>query len=150
MDNITIKKSYTLNNGTEIPSVGLGSASFKDKDAMVRGIMEAGYRHIDTATLYNNEEIVGEALEECFKQGLKREEIYVTTKIWHPDYAEVEGTLKKSLKMLKLDYVDLYLIHWPLGYYATPQKPVHILWPEMEALVGAGLTKSIGVSNFNV
>ena len=149
MENITLKKSYRLNNGIDMPSIGLGSASLKDKDAIVRGIMEAGYRHIDTATCYNNEDIVGEALAECFAKGLKREEIFVVTKIWHSDYGDVEGTIKKSLKLLQIDYLDLYLIHWPMGYYADPQKPMHVLWPEMEALVGKGLTKSIGVSNFN-
>jgi len=111
--------------------------------------MEAGYTHIDTATVYNNEEIIGEALAECFAKGKKREDIFVTTKLWHSGYGDVQGTLKSSLEKLKLDYVDLYLVHWPLGYYADPKKPLHVLWPEMEALVDQGLSKSIGVSNFN-
>lgn len=116
---------------------------------MVNAIMTAGYAHIDTAMIYKNEEVVGAALAECFQKGKKREDIYVTTKLWHTQYADVEGAMRESLKKLGLDYVDLYLIHWPLMYYSDPQKPLHVLWPEMEALVSKGLTKSIGVSNFN-
>ena len=109
--------------------------------------MQAGYQHLDTASIYGNEEIVGEAIEESIKQGKKREDIYVTTKIWHPEYADVEGAIKRSLAKLKLDYVDMYLVHWPASY--ASKKPLHVLWPEMEALVEKGLVKSIGVSNFN-
>jgi diketogulonate reductase-like aldo/keto reductase len=69
--------------------------------------------------------------------------------LWHDEYADVEGALKRSLERLKLDYVDMYIIHWPMGYYSEPRKPVHALWPEMEALVEKGLTKGIGVSNYN-
>lgn len=79
----TVPKEYTLNNGTVMPSIGLGTAKFKNKDAMVQGIVQAGYVHLDTAHIYANEEIVGEAIEESIKQGKKREDIYVTTKIWH-------------------------------------------------------------------
>ncbi len=81
--------------------------------------MEAGYRHIDTASKYNNEETIGEALQEALKiTGLKRDQIYVTTKIWFEEYADVETALRQSLHRLKLDYVDLYLIHWPIGFFA--------------------------------
>ena len=110
--------------------------------------MEAGYTHIDTATLYENEEMIGDALQECFTRGKKREDLFITDKIWHDDFGDCEKQLRKSLHMLKLDYVNLYLIHWPAGYYTKPKKPLHELWPEMEALVEKGLTKSIGVSNF--
>lgn len=74
--------------------------------------MEHGYRHIDTATCYNNEEAIGKALQECFAQGIKREEIWVTTKLWQDDKDNVEAALRLSLKKLQLDYVDLYLVHW--------------------------------------
>ena len=131
----TVPKEFTLSNGTTMPSIGLGTAKFKNKDAMVQGIVQAGYCHLDTAHIYGNEEIVGEAIEESIKQGKKREDLYVTTKLAHSGYNDVEGQIKQSLKELQLDYVDLYLIHWPAGYYASPQKPLHVLWPEMEALV---------------
>ena len=126
---------YTLNNGLKMPAIGLGSASHKDKESLIRAIMQAGYTHIDTASLYGNEDIIGEALQECFAQGKKREDLFITTKIWHSEYNDVQGAIKQSLAKLQLDYVDLYLVHWPLGYYANPQKPLHVLWPEMEALV---------------
>eukprot|EP00355_Strombidium_rassoulzadegani_P006861 CAMPEP_0168615674 /NCGR_PEP_ID=MMETSP0449_2-20121227/4627_1 /TAXON_ID=1082188 /ORGANISM="Strombidium rassoulzadegani, Strain ras09" /LENGTH=281 /DNA_ID=CAMNT_0008656423 /DNA_START=34 /DNA_END=879 /DNA_ORIENTATION=+ len=138
-----------MNNGLEMPSVGLGTASHQNKDSMVSAIMEAGYCHIDTAFIYKNEEVVGEALAECFAKGKLRSEVFVTTKLWHSQYGDVEGAIKESLQKLKLDYVDLYLIHWPLGYYSEPKAPVHKIWPQMESLVEKGLTKSIGVSNFN-
>lgn len=144
-----LSKTYKLNDGTEIPSVGLGSASHRIKDSMVQAIMEAGYKHIDTASCYTNEDTVGEALTECLSKGKSRSDIYVTTKLWHTDYKDPEAALRKSLKLLNLEYVDLYLIHWPMGYYAEPRKPLHVLWAELEELVAKGLTKSIGLSNFN-
>ena len=111
--------------------------------------MQNGYSHLNTAEEYENEATIGEALQECFNQGKKREDIYLTSKIWHTSFGDVEGRLRQSLKDLKLEYVDLYLIHFPLGYYSEPKKPLHVLWKEMEELVAKGLTKSIGVSNFN-
>lgn len=75
--------------------------------------MEVGYRHIDTATVYENEVKIGEVLQECFEAGLKREELFVTTKLDIGDIPNPEAALKLSLSKLKLDYVDLYLIHWP-------------------------------------
>ena len=82
--------------------------------------MQAGYTHLDTATVYKNETTIGEAIQECFSQGKKREDLYVTTKLAHSGYNDVDGQIKQSLKELQLDYVDLYLIHWPAGYYASP------------------------------
>jgi len=145
----SLPKSFTLNNGLEMPSVGFGTHDFKDTEGMVRGIVEAGYRHIDTAMLYGNEELVGEAIKIAIEKGVKREELFITTKLWQTQYADVEGAIRESLARLQLDYIDLYLVHWPNGYFTTPKKPVHVLWPEMEALVDKGLTKSIGVSNYN-
>lgn len=76
--------------------------------------------------------------------------MFVTTKIWQDEYQNPEEALKESLKKLKLDYVNLYLIHWPAGFFTVPKKPLHVLWRQMESLVEKGLTKSIGVSNFNL
>lgn len=117
---------------------------------MIDACLKAGYAHFDCAKIYANEEMIGEAFQECFKAGKKRENLFVTTKLWHSDYGDVEGACRESLKKLQLDYVDLYLIHWPAGYFSEPQKPLHILWAEMESLVEKGLTKSIGVSNYSV
>lgn len=133
-----------------MPSIGLGTAGSQGKESMVNAIMKVGYAHIDTAFCYKNEEVVGQALDESFKAGKKREDMFITTKIWHSQYGDVEGACRGSIKALGLEYLDLYLIHWPAGYYAEVKKPMHVLWAEMEALVEKGLTKSIGVSNFNV
>ena len=115
---------------------------------MVAAVMKADFVKIDTASYYQNEEVVGDALKECFAKGKKREEIYVATKIWHNEYNDIEGAMRRSLKKLQLDSVDLYYLHWPAGFYAECKKPVHVIWAELEALLDKGLTKSLGVSNF--
>lgn len=96
----SIPKSFKLNDGTTIPSVGLGTASHQDKDSMVNAVMNAGYIHIDTAACYNNEHVVGEALAECFAQGKTRADVYVTTKLWHDKWDNPEAALKDSLAKL--------------------------------------------------
>ena len=106
-----------LNNGLEIPVMGFGTFGFQENelvDVIKTAILEHGYRRIDTAAEYKNEELVGKALQECFAQGIKREEIFVSTKLWRSDRGRVEDALRDSLQKLKLDYVDLYLIHWML------------------------------------
>ncbi|MBB3696762.1 aldo/keto reductase [Flammeovirga yaeyamensis] len=132
-----------LNNGLEIPSLGFGTYLSKNEEvkAAVLAALEAGYRHIDTAMIYENEEGVGEAIAES---GVPREEIFVTTKLWNEDIrnGNAEEALKLSLKKLQLDYVDLYLIHWPAKGYVKA-------WDQMIELQKQGLIKSIGVSNFN-
>ena len=81
---------------------------------------------------------------------MTREELFIITKIWHTEYGNPEEALRRSLSKLKLDYVDCYLIHWPNNLASESKKPFHILWAELEQLVEKGLTKSLGVSNFNV
>jgi len=93
--------------------------------------------------------MVGEALQKCFARGKKREDVYILTKIYREELNDVEGAMRRSLKKLKLHYVDCYLIHFPFGYYAPIPVPMHKLWHDMETMVEMGLTKSIGVSNFN-
>ena len=141
-----------LNDGNEMPAIGLGTYKItNEKKAIVQAIVEAGYRLIDTASKYENEEMIGEAIQEAMEMtGIKREEMFVTTKIWFEEYENPENALRESLKRLKLDYVNLYLIHWPIGFFALPKKPLHLLWKELELLVDKGLTKSIGVSNVNM
>ena len=95
--------------------------------------MKYGYRHIDTATLYGNEGAIGEALQECMAAGVKREDLFITTKVWHTDKNNVEAALRLSLKKLKLDYVDLYLVHWmrPLidfKKWKVTSPPNHVIW----------------------
>ncbi len=133
--------TITLNNGAEIPLVGLGT--WRMNEATYNSVLialKAGYRHIDTAMIYNNEEEVGRAIADS---GVAREEIFVTTKLWNDDQGDVQAALNLSLKKLGLDYVDLYLMHWPLPSRVEAYK-------EMEKLLESGRTKAIGVSNFTI
>lgn len=146
-----------LNNGVNFPMIGLGTFLATEGDCkanVLEAVLNVGYRNIDTAMIYQNEEAIGEALQEIFASGkVKREELFITTKLWQSDKLNVEGALRESLRKLKLDYIDLYLIHWmaPTMVWedAEPIKgtPTHKVWAELERLVDAGLIKSIGVSN---
>ncbi|XP_023018756.2 aldo-keto reductase family 1 member B1 [Leptinotarsa decemlineata] len=152
-------------NGLKIPAIGLGTwqcTNAPELETALDTALECGYRHIDTAFVYQNEEIIGGVLKKWFTSGkLKREDLFITTKLplygVHED--RVEMFMDKSLKNLGLDYVDLYLIHFPVGTqynengqfdHRKPEKSDHIaIWKKMEEQVNAGKTKSIGVSNFN-
>jgi len=151
----------TFNNGVKFPSIGLGTFASTEGDCkavVIDAILNKGYRHIDTASIYQNEGVIGEALQEVFATGkVKREEVFITTKLWQDEREDVEGALRRSLAKLKLDYVDLYLIHWMSpklvwedGKDFIKNTPTHKVWAELERLVDAGLIKSIGVSNANV
>ena len=133
-----------LNNGVEIPPIGLGTWEItgpKAKESVLNAL-ECGYRLLDTAMIYRNEEQVGEATEES---GVDRGEIFVTTKIWNTDHDDVVGAFEKSLDLLKLDYIDLYLIHWP------PESGVRLeTWNTLNKLESEGRARSVGVSNYNV
>jgi len=136
-----------LNNGVNMPMVGLGTFRSKEGDEAYTAVLEAlkaGYRHIDTAMIYGNEESVGKAIRDS---GLKRQEVFVTTKLWNDDqsYPKAKLALEASLKRMQLDYVDLYLIHWPKTYQLVRET-----WKALEELYFAGKVKTIGVSNFNI
>lgn len=154
-------------NGQPMPAVGLGTASHpfvaEDVRTSVLTALELGYRHIDTAGLYASERVVGEAMAEAVSCGLvaSRDELFVTSKVWctqcHPEL--VLPSLKESLKNLQMEYVDLYLIHWPMA--VKPSKPhfpmkredivpmdLSGVWQAMEECHRLGLAKMIGVSNF--
>ena len=132
-----------LNNGLEMPYFGLGVYKSKDGDEVKNAInyaLKAGYRHIDTASFYKNEEGVGEAIRES---DIPREEIFVTSKVWNDDQG-YEGTLKaidESLAKLQMDYLDLYLIHWPVPDTLTET------WRAMEEIYKSGKAKAIGLCN---
>jgi diketogulonate reductase-like aldo/keto reductase len=136
-------QNVVLNNGVQMPIVGFGVYQIADTEECERSVYEAiraGYRLIDTAAAYQNEEAVGKAIE---KSGVTREEIFVTTKLWIQD-AGCESTKKafeRSLKRLQLDYLDLYLIHQPYG-------DIYGSWRAMEELYREGKIRAIGVSNF--
>lgn len=143
MSNVPIWK---LNNGLEIPSLGFGVFKVDPGDAVVDAVKEAlatGYRLIDTATAYRNEEGVGQAIKES---GVPREEIFLTTKVWntHQGFDSTLAACERSLKRLQTDYLDLYLIHW-----AVPGKYVET-YKALEKLYKEGKVKAIGVCNFQI
>lgn len=133
-------ENYQLNNGVLMPKVGLGVYNIKgDSLEAVVGALKQGYRHLDTAAIYHNEELIAEAVR---KSGVKRSELFITTKVWTSDLGAKTGkALESSLQKLNTDYVDLYLIHWPTGDYLQS-------WSIMEDLYREGKIRAIGVSNF--
>jgi 2,5-diketo-D-gluconate reductase A len=138
---MTAERSRQLSDGTSIPMLGLGVWQVRDGKATVNAVrwaLELGYRHIDTAQAYGNEESVGRALRDS---GVPRDEVYVTTK-FQPGAKDPVAELEHSLKLLGVDQVDLYLVHWPQG------GPLRA-WPGMEQAKERGLTRSVGVSNFS-
>ncbi|KAL5536563.1 hypothetical protein ACEPAF_385 [Sanghuangporus sanghuang] len=156
-------KSFQLNNGLFIPAVGIGCwmGSVGDGDhvsQMVKKALDVGYRHVDTAANYGAENFmfrsVGVALKET---NVPREEIFLTTKLDQNDHGRVQDALETSLKKLGVDYVDLYLMHWPMAFgedgrvLQPEESPTFVeTWKQMELLVSKGMTKSIGVSNFSI
>jgi methylglyoxal/glyoxal reductase len=142
--NITINTKVELNNGLEMPLFGFGTWELRKKTAYnaVKWAIEEGYRHIDTASFYGNEEWVGKAIKDS---KVDREDIFLTTKIWPSEmgYKSTFNALEDSLKKLKTEYMDLYLIHWPKGKWRET-------WKAMEEIYQNGKVKSIGVSNFTI
>ena len=136
-------QKVVLNNGVEMPILGFGVYQINDAELCERCVydaIETGYRLIDTAASYSNEEAVGKAIK---RSGVSREELFITTKLWVQDtgYENTKKAFERSLKKLQLDYIDLYLIHQPFG-------DVHCSWRAMEELYREGLIRAIGVSNF--
>ncbi|KAG2179092.1 hypothetical protein INT43_001942 [Umbelopsis isabellina] len=169
---MSLTKTFKLNTGAPIPAIGLGTWQSKPEEVYnaVKTAIKSGYRHIDTAYAYGNEDAVGRGIKDALKEeGLKREDIFVTTKLWSTFHRpnDVAKGLDESLSNLGLDYIDLYLMHWPVAL--TPGKgslfPRHedgsrdldqeikgdftISYLAMEKLVESGKTKAIGVSNFS-
>ena len=138
-------QKVTLNNGVEMPILGFGVYQIEDAKECEQSVYDAimaGYRLIDTAAAYQNEEAVGRAIK---RSGVPREEIFITTKLWIQDagYESTKNAFTKSLKRLQLDYLDLYLIHQPFG-------DVYGSWRAMEELNREGKIRAIGVSNFQM
>lgn len=161
-------KYITFSNGDQLPIVGLGTWKSKPGEVFqaVLWAIEAGYRHIDCAAIYGNENEVGQALEKAFEEGLvTREEMFITSKLWNSNHRldDVVPALKKTLKDLHLKYVDLYLVHWPVSFkggisfaqtreefFTYRDVPLSQTWEGMEICKDKGLSKHIGVSNFNI
>jgi len=161
-------KELLFQNGDKLPAIGLGTWLSKTNEVYeaVLAAIRIGYRHIDCAYIYGNESEIGLALRDAMKAGLvKREELFITSKLWNSDHApeRVEVAIRKSLKDLQLDYLDLYLIHWPVAFKTGHEQakdakdlaslvdmPLSITWQAMEGIQKNGLTRHIGVSNFNI
>jgi len=161
-----------LHTGSDMPVIGLGTfgsdaVTAEQIAAAVRGAAEIGYRHFDCAAVYENEREVGAALQDVMASGVPREELWVTSKLWNDKHAEedVIPAFEKSLNDLGLEYLDLYLIHWPFPNYHAPgvsvdsrdhnAKPyIHEnymkTWRQLETLVDRGLVKNIGTSNMTI
>ncbi|MCM3239954.1 aldo/keto reductase [Heyndrickxia oleronia] len=145
-----LQDTTTLHNGVKMPWFGLGVFKVPDGDTVVQSVKAAiinGYRSIDTAAVYENEEGVGQGIKEALDEtGLSRGDLFITSKVWNDDFG-YESTLaafETSLQKLGLDYLDLYLVHWPVeGKYIDT-------WRALETLYKAGKIKAIGVSNFNI
>ncbi|HWS49732.1 MAG TPA: aldo/keto reductase [Microbacterium sp.] len=136
-----------LNDGNSIPQLGFGVFRVEpvETERIVSDALEVGYRHIDTAAVYGNEEGVGRAIA---ASGIPREELFITTKLWNADQGaeSAPSAIDASLERLGLDHVDLYLIHWP-----RPDRDLYVeTWRAMEQMKADGKTRSIGVSNFTV
>jgi alcohol dehydrogenase (NADP+) len=165
---IPVKK---LNNGSKIPCIGLGtfgsdSVSAEVVAETVKKAIYSGYRHIDCASVYGNEKNIGYVLKEIFNSGfLKREDLWITSKVWNDMHDKVEESCRRTLSDLQIDYLDLYLVHWPFPNYHPPKcdvtsrspnaKPyIHEnfmkTWRQMEKLVETGLVKNIGTSNMTI
>lgn len=142
---------FELNNGIKIPCIGFGTYKATDGNgaAVIKAALETGYRYFDTAAFYNNEEEIGKAVQES---GIKREELFLATKVWKSDMG-AEGTrasFKESLQKLRTDYLDLYLIHWPRPDLETGEwkKILTETWKAVEELYRDGRIRAVGVSNF--
>ena len=134
-------ETVKLNNGIEMPVLGLGTFLLTDPDTCERSISEAiriGYRLIDTAQGYGNEEYIGRAVA---GSDVAREELFITTKVWFKNYEHTRASVEESMRKLQTDYLDLVLLHWPFGN-------TYAAWRELEELYAAGRIRAIGVSNY--
>ncbi|KAF9478004.1 Aldo/keto reductase [Pholiota conissans] len=151
--------SFSLNSGYMMPAIGIGCWMGRPGEGehvvqMIKNALQMGYRHIDTAAIYGDEESVGIAIKES---GIPRENIFITTKLASADHGKAASALDQSLKKLGTDYVDLYLMHWPQAFTeegtAIPPNefPTYVdTWKDMETLLDSGKVRSIGVSNFSI
>ena len=159
-------KYLNLNTGAKMPIIGLGTWKSKEGEAYqaIRWALKLGYTHFDCASIYGNQEEIGQAFHDAFKEdNLKREEIFITSKLWNDSHnpKDVLPALKQTLEQLKLEYLDLWLMHWPVAQKKgtlIPQNeddlislseiPLSVTYSQMEEAQRIGLTKAIGVSNF--
>lgn len=162
----------TLHTGATMPAIGLGTFGSDhvppdDIAAAVKGAIAVGYRHLDCASVYSNEDRIGAALQELFRAGLRREDLWIASKLWNDQHAEADviPACRKSLADLRLSYLDMYLVHWPFPNFHPPGCSVESrspearpyihenfmkTWRQMEKLVDLGLARHIGTSNMTI
>ena len=156
MNYTSLKDTVTLPNGVRIPVIGFGTWQSPSGETAYNAVLSAlrcGYRHIDTATAYGNEESVGKAIADYLREsGEKRENLFITTKLANPDhgYERARKAIDKSLEALGLDYIDLYLIHWPnpIAFRSDWKNIDKECWKAMEEAYRAGKIRALGLSNF--
>lgn len=152
----SLESVFSLSNGVKMPCLGFGTWQSSDGEEAYNAVLSAlrlGYRHIDTAAAYGNEKSVGRAIADSLKESsVKRSDLFITTKLWNEDhgYENAKKAIEVSLEKLGLDYLDLYLIHWPnpLKFRSCWQKANAESWLAMEEAFEAGKLKAIGISNF--
>lgn len=152
----SLESVFSLSNGVKMPCLGFGTWQSSDGEEAYNAVLSAlglGYRHIDTAAAYGNEKSVGRAVADFLKESsLKRSDLFITTKLWNEDhgYESTKKAIDCSLEKLGLDYLDLYLIHWPnpVKFRSCWQKANAESWAAMEEAFEAGKLKAIGISNF--
>ncbi|MDE7140263.1 MAG: aldo/keto reductase [Treponemataceae bacterium] len=152
----SLTDAFTLANGVRVPCIGFGTWQSEDGDEAYNAVtaaLQSGYRHIDTAAAYGNEKSVGAAIRDfCREHNVRREDIFLTTKLWNDDhgYEATKAAIKKSLQLLGVSYIDLYLIHWPnpLKFRDCWAQKNAESWQAMEEAYTAGQVKAIGISNF--
>lgn len=152
----SLESVFSLSNGVKMPCLGFGTWQSSDGEEAYNAVLSAlglGYRHIDTAAAYGNEKSVGRAVADFLKESsLKRSDLFITTKLWNEDhgYESTKKAIDCSLEKLGLDYLDLYLIHWPnpVKFRSCWQKANAESWAAMEEAVEAGKIRAIGISNF--
>lgn len=144
--------NFVLNNGVEIPGIGLGTWHNTDEKTVIETIcnaLEAGYNHIDTAAVYGNERFIGSAIRQC---GIEREKLFITSKVWRTErgYQKTLRAFNNTINDLQVDYLDMYLIHWPASHnnYDNWAEINAETWHALEDLYKAGKIRAIGVSNF--
>jgi len=144
MSENNIRAAVKMSNGVGIPALGLGVWRVENEQELLtscKAALDAGYRHVDTAAIYGNEDMVGRAIADYGN----RKDIFITTKLWNTDHANAEAAFELSLKKLQTDYVDLYLIHWP-----SPKNGNYVAaWKSLVEIYKSGRAKAIGVSNFH-
>ena len=137
-----------------MPTTGFGTCHLNDVDTFYNAITVAGYRLLDTAHMYKNEENVGHAINRAVTEGgVPREDFFVITKLWMDSFKDPEAACRASMAKLQVEYLDCYMIHWPAGFFQKDpanRVPIHIVYKKLEGLVDAGLIRSIGISNFNL